>query len=421
MLDCGFLQHNLMHSNKTIGAILLLAGTAIGAGMLALPLVSATSGFLSAALLTIFLWAVMTITALLILEVNLAFKPFHNSFGTMALETLGKPGEIIAWITILLLLYSLTAAYIAGNGSLLTSLINHIFHIRLAHWIPTLLFTLILGSAVYWSTETVDWLNRVFISIKGVFLILALTLLMPHVDITKLVHTHGPFRYLIAAAPIMLTSFGFHTVIPSLTNYIGVEPKKLKKVIIIGASVPLILYLLWLIATLGIIPLIGKNSFQAIQHSHSAVGSLLIALSNIVENHYVNFAVNTFSDIAMTTSFLGVSLGLFDFLADGFRRSNSRFGRLQTALITFIPPILFAMFYPKGFIIALGYAAIFVAILEIIIPAMMAHKIRRSKTRQSPYRVFGGKILLIAITFIGVVLIVIQLLSIIHILPFYSG
>lgn len=59
---------------------------------------------------------------------------------------------------------------------------------------------------------------------------------------------------------------------------------------------------------------------------------------------------------ALATSFLGVALGLFDYLADLFQRSNTAAGRLQTGAITFPPPLAFALFYPRGFVMALGYA-----------------------------------------------------------------
>ena len=131
-------------------------------------------------------------------------------------------------------------------------------------------------------------------------------------------------------------------------------------------------------------------------------------------------SVNGFADIAMTASFLGVSLGLFDFLSDGFHRTNSHLGRLQTAVMTFIPPLAFAIYYPKGLILALYYAAIFVAILEIILPALMVYQLRKSQTLHSHYRMKGGLILLIVIAFIGVLIIACQLLSSFHYLPSLS-
>ncbi len=407
-------------NGKVIGSILILSGTAIGAGMLALPMVSASAGFVFSTLLIIFLWALMTLTALLILEVNLAFKAYHNSFGTMAYETLGRTGQVIAWLTCLLLLYSLTSAYIAGNTSLLTTLVHRIFDVTSPSWINALIFTGVLGFAVFWSTHTVDILNRCFISVKGLLLFLTLFLLMPHIKITQLIHQSGPAKYIWAAAPIFLTSFGFHTVIPSLTNYLGRDAKTLKRVILIGTIIPLIIYILWLATTLGIIPLIGRYSFSHIAQAHASVGGFVSTMDHLLNNKFITFGINGFSNIAMTTSFLGVSLGLFDFLADGFKRSNSHFGRLQTAVLTFIPPLVFALYYPKGFILALGYAAIFVAILEIILPAMMVIKLRKSKTLKSSYRVTGGKPLLVLVMLIGFALIACQLLSVFHVIPSFS-
>ena len=407
-------------NGKVIGSILLLAGTAIGAGMLALPMVSASTGFVFSTALIIFLWALMTLTALLILEVNLAFKVYHNSFGSMAYGTLGRTGQIIAWLTCLLLLYALTSAYIAGNSSLLTTLVQHVFNLNSPSWVNAILFTLVLGTAVFWSTHTVDILNRFFISIKGFLLLATLILLMPHIKITQLIHQAGPAKYIWAAAPIFLTSFGFHTVIPSLTNYLGRDAKTLKKVILIGTIIPLIIYILWLAATLGIIPLFGHYSFSHIIKAHQSVGGFVSTMDHIINSKVISFGINGFSDIAMTTSFLGVSLGLFDFLADGFKRSNSHTGRLQTALLTFIPPLVFALYYPKGFILALGYAAIFVAILEIILPALMVIKLRKSTTLKSSYRVKGGLPLLTIVMLIGVALIACQLLSVFHVLPSFS-
>ena len=61
------------------------------------------------------------------------------------------------------------------------------------------------------------------------------------------------------------------------------------------------------------------------------------------------------------------------------KRKNTRFGRLQTATITFIPPLICAIFFAQGFILALAYAAIFIAILEVIMPAAMVFSLRRSK------------------------------------------
>ncbi len=395
----------MVSTGQKLGSVLIVIGTVIGAGMLALPMASATSGLIPAICLMIGVWMLMTYTGLLVLEVNLSLPAYQNSFSSMARSTLGRPGEIITWLTCLVLLYALTAAYIAGNGSLLSELFRTSFNWNVPNKVNALLFTLIFGSAVFWSTKAVDLVNRFLITFKGLFLILMFTLLLPHIRFTDLAQ-HEPHA-LLAAAPIFLTAFGYHTVIPSLTNYIGKEARTLKWIIIFGTIIPLILYILWLICALGVLPVEGAASFGALQQSNGSVGQFVSFLTEMVNNRFVALAINGFANIAMTTSFLGVSLGLFDFLADAFKRSNHRRGRFQTAILTFAPPFLFALFYPKGFIMALGYAGLCVAILLIILPALMAYRLRRAKAPQL-YRVSGGNIVLLIVLLLGVFFLLVK-------------
>lgn len=397
-----------MNISKFIGSTLILLGTAVGAGMLALPIISSASGFFPAAILLIAVCGLMTITALLILETTLAFKEYSNNFSTMATSTMGITGKVIIWVSCLLLLYALTAAYIAGSTSLLTTLFGSL-HIHMPATVNALLFVAVLGGAVFWSTKTVDLLSRGLWSVKGLLLIVTFILLVPHINFTTLAGGYGfsHSKYLLAVAPIFLCSFGFHTVIPSLTNYIGRDVKQLKAIIITGVSITLCIYLLWLAESLSVVTVANGTS----------VGDFVKAVSDIVNNKWVTMGINGFANIAMTTSFLGVSLSLFDFLADGFKRKNNISGRAQTALLTFIPPLVFALVYPNGFILALSYASIFVAVICVIMPALMALKLRKSTTLHSPYKFFGGVWLIRAIVVIGIMFIVLQILATLNLLP----
>jgi tyrosine-specific transport protein len=130
----------------------------------------------------------------------------------------------------------------------------------------------------------------------------------------------------------------------------------------------------------------------------------------------VELAVHLFADLALATSFLGVSLGLFDYLSDMFQRSRKVGGRLQSGLITFLPPLAFALFYPQGFVMALGYAGVALAILALIIPALLVWKSREQTPRQ-PWRVAGGKPLLALVVACGVGIIAIQALMAAGLLP----
>ena len=399
-----------MYFNKIFGSILMLIGITIGAGILALPLISAKSGFIISSIGLIGIWILMLYTGLLVLEVNLAFPIYRNNFSSMSKMTLGRCGYIVTWISCIALLYALGAAYIAGNSSLLSAGFKLFFHLNVPRQLNALLFTIVFGGVVFWSTQIVDHLNRYLLTLKAISLITAIILLMPHVNIHLLYSQPYHTQSLLGSIPVFLCAFGYHTIIPSLSNYLGRYPKKLKKVIVIGASVPLLFYLLWMFVILTIVPLAGEYGFNAISHNnHASLQGLMYNLYHLVEHKWINVIVNVFSDIAMTTSFLGVTLGLFDFLADHFKRLNTMFGRLQTAGLTFIPPLLFACFYPNGFIIALRYVAIFVAILEVILPAMMVWFLRRNPDRfQSPYRAWGNNMVLTLVILCGFSLITIQ-------------
>ena len=356
----------------------------------------------------------------MVLEVTLALDAYRNNFNTMALKTLGVAGQWIASGVVLVLLYALTAAYIDGDVSLLTMFFRDFLHVDIPHWANALIFTLVFGSIVFWSMRAVDVINRGLISLKGFALMFTIGLLFPQIQYTQLFGKVGNEKYLWVAAPIFLTCFGFHTVIPSLVNYIGKDVKALRKVVIWGSTIPLIIYLFWLLGTLGVLPLSGPLSFEAWAHDHGSVGSFIEMLDKQVHNHLVVVGINTFSNIAVTTSFLGVTLGLFDFLADGFGRSNSRGDRFITALITYTPPLCFAWFYPQGFVMALGYAALCITILEVMMPPLMVFSLRCNPNLNSPYRLWGGNTLLWVVFAIGALLAVVQMMSSFHLLPVFA-
>ena len=390
--------------NKMIGATLLITGTTIGAGMLALPMISGVVGFPVALLILTAIWGLMTFTGLLILEVNLSLPVTQNSFISMAKSTVGSAGVLATSVSVALLLYSLTGAYISGSSSLLTILFSALFNIKLPSWALSCLFTLTLGSVVWISTHAVDKFNRVFFTAKGVFLIFTLALLLPKIQPHFLISTPLSHHSVLLIAPVFLTSFGYHTIIPSLTKYLGKEVRTLRNAILIGTALPFVIYVIWLISTLGVIPQTGASSFSSLAKQND-VKQLTLAIMHYGHSNWISFGMNCFANVAVVTSFFGVTLGLFDMIADSIKAKNDIFSRLKTACITFLPPLAFSLFYPHGFLIALSAAAIFVSFLEVILPAWMAIKSRR--THLSPMFVAPGGIgLLYTVIVIGLAFII---------------
>ncbi|AWK14025.1 tyrosine transporter TyrP [Candidatus Fukatsuia symbiotica] len=397
--------------NRTLGSILIVAGTTIGAGMLAMPLAAAGIGFGMTFTLLIALWLLMCYTALLLVEVY-QHEVADTGLGTLAKRHLGNHWQWLTSFSMLFLMYALTAAYISGAGELLATTMSQWAGHLLPHYFGALLFTLIAGSVVCIGTHSVDFFNRILFSAKIIFLIVLLTLIMPYVEKSNLMTLPLEQGLVFSAIPVIFTSFGFHGSVPSIVNYMEGNVRKLRWVFIIGSAIPLIAYLFWQFVTLGSIP---SHTFIGILAEHTGLNGLLQAVHTIVISPHIELTVHLFVNLALITSFLGVSLGLFDYLADLFKRSNNLNGRLQTGLITFLPPLMFALFYPRGFITALGFAAMALAILALLLPSLLVWKVR--KTHHDHYQVWGGKPALILVFACGVSVIAIQLGIVMGILP----
>ena len=61
---------SIFKRGSVFGGMLLIAGSCIGAGMLALPIITGLGGFFSSIITIIITWAFMTYSGLLLLEVN---------------------------------------------------------------------------------------------------------------------------------------------------------------------------------------------------------------------------------------------------------------------------------------------------------------------------------------------------------------
>ncbi len=348
--------------NKLIGGILLIVGTSIGGGMLALPLVTIQVGLVRALLMFIVAWLLMTVAAISILKVNLTL-PYGTNMISMARNTLGKSGQAVTWVSYLMLLYCLLAAYIAGGADLLAELCA-MLHLSIYHGIAVFAFVFIFGVIIFNGIKIVDMANRALMAVKMGSLFCIIFLLATHVHVAHFAMGHN--AGIPAAILVVITSFGYAVIIPSLRDYFGEDDHMMIKAIWIGSLIPLLCYVAWLCVVLGVLP----ESTRLVNLSQ-----LILTLSTISANGWVADCVHLFSYVCITTSFLGVSLALTDFVADGFHLERQGRSRWLIMAITYGPPILMVLFYPAAFVYGLALAGIFCIILLILLPSLMALKI----------------------------------------------
>ncbi len=405
-----------LYQNKTFGGILLVAGTSIGAGMLALPITTGVGGFYSAIGLFLICFAYMLVTLFLLLEANLYEPSMEANIISMARRRLGVIGQIASWSSFLLLYYAVAAAYMSAGGSLIGKLFSFSGELSLVKTNITIIgFAAVGGLLVFFGAWLVDHINRVFMYGLILSYFVLVFFVTPHVKMVTL--NAGDSKYLMVAIPVVILSFTSHVIVPSLRMYMQNNVSQLKKSLLYGSLVPLIFYVVWEFLIVGILPATGEYSLTAIAARPHPVAGITQALHSYLGLSWIAAAVGVFSFCALVTSFLAVILSLIDFLSDGFQIKKDVWGRLRLLFFTLVPPLLFALYFPSGFVLALSYAGVFVAVLYGILPPLMIWKARYQENLDCGFRVKGGKPVLVLCIIGAILVILFQVLSTLNLLP----
>lgn len=388
---------------KTYGNLirgtLLVAGTSIGGGMLALPVLTSQVGFFPSLAIYLMSWFFMMCTGLLFLEISLWMGKDANII-SMAERTLGKWGKMAAWGLYLFLFYCLTLAYIVGAGNLLVEVMEG--SIDLKQWQAQVLFLLLFAPFVYIGARLVSRFNLFLMLGLGASYLIFVVLGFSHVLTENLLVANWSKAW--TALPITFTAFAYQGIIPTLVDYMKRDYRQTRLAIIIGSFLPLITYAIWQWLILGIVPIEGPNSLnEAIQNGQNAVQPL----KNVLNISSLYVVGQYFAFFALLTSFFGVTLGLLDFWADGLKVKKTEWSKFWLCLLIFVPPLLFAFIHPYVFLMALDYAGGFgCALLLGLLPVLMVWSGRYKMGLKGEYTVSGGRLLLIAlISFVAIELI----------------
>jgi tyrosine-specific transport protein len=389
-----FLGRNVQMAQirHVVSATLLVAGTCIGGGMLALPVATGASGFFPSLLMMCIGWAFMTITALFLAEVNLWMTPGAHVI-TMASRFLGPLGKAASWLLYLFIGYASLVAYTAGGGELFAAFIHKLVGVEISHTVALVLFVVIFGTIIYLGNIIVGRVNTLLMIGLGISYILLIGIGFGHIQWHLLLRRS--FGNTLIAVPLLLTVFSFQTIVPSLTIYLKQDARALRRSIVWGTTLALIIYALWQWLVLGTVLYEGDYGLAA----SLAMGKPATEFLGVsVGSPWLGGVADFFAFFALVTSFLGIALGLFDFLADGLKIKRTQLGKIALGILVAFPTLFFALTMERCFLRALDSSGgIGDALLNGLFPALMLWVGRYRDKLTSEFQTPGGKPLMIMI------------------------
>lgn len=388
--DIFVTQEQTLSKGSIFSAMFLVAGTCIGGGMLALPVATGVSGFFPSIAIMAICWAAMTVTALLLVEVSLWFEEGAHVI-TMTQKILGPIGKSVSWFLYLFICYASIVAYTAGGGIQIASAFHSYFSYPMSKEIGAFLFVGLFTLVIYCGSRFVGRVNTILF----VAMILAyLGLVVVGLDeIKPSLLSFRKWGGSLIAVPFLLTAFSFQTMVPSLTPYLKQNPKALRTAIIGGTSIAFLIYAIWQVLILGIVPVDGHNGLAAALMKGEPATQFL---RQHVTGAWICSVAQFFAFFAIATSFLGMTLGLFDFLSDGLSIKKEGIGKILLSVLIAVPTLIFAVKFERVFLVALETSGGFGdSILNGMIPLLMVWIGRYWMKFSNSFRVPGGKPLII--------------------------
>ncbi|MEA5101173.1 aromatic amino acid transporter [Pantoea sp. S18] len=352
---------------------MIICGTVVGAGMFTLPVVMAGAWFGWAMVLLLISWGGMLLSGLLFMRVSLKYPP-GAGYDTLTKDLLGRGWAALNGLSILFVLGILTYAYISASGPVYQHSISQL-GLPISTAEAKILLTLCVALVVWLGTTGVSRLMTFCVLAKILLLFVLFGGLLTQVNVPSLLSAPAAgeqyWPYALGVLPFCLASFGYHGNITGLVSYYEGNKQNITRALVLGTLLSLALYLFWLTSTMGNLP---RDAFPEIVKQGGDIAALMSALRDHLHVNALALMMSIFSHFAVIASFLGVTAGLFDFIADRLGLGNSPGARLKTASLTFLPPLLASICWPNGFVAAIGFAGLFATLWAVIIPAMLACK-----------------------------------------------
>lgn len=360
-----------MAKKEVFQAIATLVGTVIGAGVLGIPYVVASAGLLTGILVLLFVGFAVTLMYLFYGEVVLRTKGNHQLTGYAEIY-LGKYGKLFAMISMVVGIYGALVAYLIGAGASLSA----IFGGSATHF--SIIFFVFVASLIYVGIKAIKKSELLLIILTiGVLLLISVL----SVDKIQAVNLTGfSFNNILAPYGVIIFAFMGTAAIPEMKEILAKNKKQFKKSLLIGISIPLILYIVFTIVIVGVV---GINGFLELGEGEKIA---TIALGKHVGPHLALLG-NIFAVLAMTTSFLTLGLALKEMFIYDYKLKKS-----VAWILTCSVPLIISLFGFASFVEVIGFTGALTSAISICLIVFMFWEAKKKGDRKPEYTINVNKL-----------------------------
>jgi len=353
-----------MKNTKAICLTALILGNLIGVGILALPITLGVAGMLPSLVLMLVYSAMMLFSAEVLARETAETRNPIFDFPTLYERYLGKFGKWIAIATNALILYGLLVAYIAGGTKIVASLLG----------IPgspvwlMLAFAATLTFLTLWDLSILDKYNTILVFIILVAFVGLVLTCCDKIYFPTFTECH--WEYFGIAIPLVVTATHFHNIIPTLSANLKWDLAPLRKAMLCGMILAVLMNLVWVACGVGCLPRFGDNSLIA---AYAAFVPATVPMGVALNRPVFKILSVVFSIFAIVTPFIANGIGLQNFVRDICENSFKVKSKLLVRFVTFAPPIIIALVWPNVFLKALNVVGgIGIVTLFGILPCIIA-------------------------------------------------
>jgi tyrosine-specific transport protein len=354
--------------SKILSAALLIAGTTVGGGFLALPTVVAPTGFFPSAIALVGVWAFLGGQALTLVEVLCRVRNRENDtqrrapppgIATAAKAAFGIAGERAITLLLVVVVEATLVSQISRAGMMFNPSLYRVGCSLAAMSVGAIVFGPRTSSRRISVTTS---LNSALMATLCAMAALLFVRGVPAADWTRLLTVQN-YRGLPEVIPTCLQLLVYGEILPTICNYLNFQERPIRWAIGLGSFLPLILEIGW--AALGISLNPGTSG-----HLEDPVALLLQA--GPIQLPLLCLAIS-----AILTTILGSYLALQSTMDDAFRRSGKKPNRLSSASWIVLPALAIASISPSLFLQAIDFAGSYpVLLLWGIGPPLMALRLR---------------------------------------------